>query len=97
MPASVTIAEDRVAALATLARDTASVDPPLAREYVRLARRVAERNRVTLPDHFKWFVCDACDTYRRPGSTATVRLQEGHVVLKCDCGSIDRHPYDTDH
>lgn len=91
------IAEDRVRTLASLARETARSDPTLAREYVRLARRVAERNRVALPDHFKWFVCDVCDTYRRPGSTATVRLQDGHVVLQCDCGAIDRHPYNTDH
>lgn len=88
-----TVAAERVEALADLAKATASTDEELAREYVRLARRVAERNRLQLPKQFRRFACDTCDTYRRPGATARVRLQDGHVVVTCQCGAIDRFPY----
>lgn len=87
------VAAQRIATLAALARETAPEDEELAREYVRLARRVAERHRLSLPKRFRRFTCDTCDTYRRPGVTARVRLQNGHVVLTCECGAIDRFPY----
>lgn len=85
--------EERIAVLAELAKSTASTDKELARSYVRLARRIAERNRVDLPRTFKRFTCDACDRYLRPGETARVRLQSGHVVITCDCGVQSRYPY----
>jgi ribonuclease P protein subunit RPR2 len=89
----VTIAEERVDALATLARETAASDPSLAKRYVRLARRVAERNRIQLPRRFRRYTCDACDAYMRPGETARVRLRNGHIVIACECGEIERIPY----
>jgi ribonuclease P protein subunit RPR2 len=65
-----------------------------AREYVRLARRIAERHRLGLPRTFRRFTCDRCDRYLRPGRNARVRLQDGHVVITCDCGAQARYPYD---
>ena len=89
-----TIAEERLERLHTLARAAAVAgEHDRAREYVRLARRVAERNRLSLPRSFKRFTCDDCDAYLRPGSNARVRLQDGHVVITCDCGSQSRYPY----
>lgn len=85
---------DRLEALASAA--TADGEYERAREYVRLARRIAERNRVTLPRTFRRFTCDACDAYLRPGRNARVRLQDGHVVVRCDrCGHIERYPYES--
>jgi len=89
------IAAERIERLEALAR--AAVDEghdDRAREYVRLARRIAERNRLTLPRTFRRFTCDACDTYLRPGRNARIRLQDGHVVVRCDCGATARYPYD---
>ena len=89
------IAEERIATLATLARRAAAdCHDDRAREYVRLARRLAERNRLSLPRDFKRFTCDACDAYLRPGKNARVRLQDGHVVVTCDCGAQARYPYE---
>lgn len=89
------IAAERIERLSDLARE-ASIEcqDDRAREYVRLARRVAERHRLKLPQHFKRFTCDACDRYQRPGKNARVRLQDGHVVITCDCGAQARHPYE---
>ena len=89
------IAEERIERLTALARSAvADGDEDRAREYVRLARRIAERNRLTLPRSFRRFTCDACDVYRRPGRNTRVRLADGHVVVRCDCGATARYPYD---
>ncbi|PSQ19294.1 ribonuclease P [Halobacteriales archaeon QS_8_69_26] len=89
-----TIAEERIDRLQTLARRAvAEGRHDHAREYVRLARRIAERNRLELPREFRRFTCDRCDAYLRPGANATVRLADGHVVVTCDCGHHDRYPY----
>lgn len=89
------IAAERIDRLHELARAAASrSDDERAREYVRLARRVAERNRLQLPRTFRRFTCDRCDRYLRPGTNARVRLQDGHVVITCDCGAHARYPYD---
>jgi ribonuclease P protein subunit RPR2 len=90
-----TIARERIEILHERARQAARDDrQDRAREYVRLARRVAERNRLSLPERFDRFSCDACDSYLLPGRNTRVRTQDGHVVLTCDCGAQTRHPYD---
>jgi len=90
-----TIAEERIERLASLARDAAAeCHDERARNYVRLARRLAERNRVSVPKRLTRFTCDACDSYRRPGKNARVRTQNDHVVVTCDCGEQSRYPYE---
>lgn len=92
MPRSV--AEERIERLHRLAKEAASDgDDELSRTYVRRARRIAERNRLSLPREFKRFTCDACDRYLIPGRNARVRLQDGHVTVTCDCGAAARYPY----
>ena len=89
------VAEERIERLEELARAAAAAgEDDRARYYVRLARRVAERNRLALPRTFRRFTCDACDAYLRPGTNARVRLQNGHVVITCECGHQARYPYD---
>lgn len=89
-----TIADERIDRLHALAREAAAAGrEERAREYVRLARRIAERNRRSLPRQFRRFTCDRCDGYLRPGDTARVRLHDGHVVITCDCGHLERYPY----
>ncbi|MFB6232915.1 MAG: ribonuclease P protein component 4 [Haloarculaceae archaeon] len=90
-----TIAEERIERLAALAREAAAeCRDERARRYVRRARRVAERNRLGVPREFDRFTCGACDAYLRPGRNARVRLQDGHVVVTCDCGHQARYPYE---
>lgn len=89
------IAAERLERLHDLARAAvADGDEDRSRYYVRLARRVAERNRLSPPRRFKRFTCDRCDVYLRPGTNARVRLRDGHVVITCDCGEQARYPYD---
>ena len=94
-PGESEIARERIRRLHDLAREAAGDgNDERAREYVRRARRVAERNRLGLPRRFKRFTCDACDAYLRPSVNARVRLQDGHVVVTCDCGHQERYPYE---
>lgn len=89
------IAQERIERLHQFAREAVGEgNAERAREYVRRGRRVAERNRLGLPRKFKRFTCDSCDAYLVPGKNARVRLQDGHVVVTCDCGTQARYPYD---
>ncbi|MFB6298031.1 MAG: ribonuclease P protein component 4 [Salinirussus sp.] len=89
------IAAERIDRLHRLAREAvAAGHEERARRYVRRARRIAERNRLSLPRRFRRFTCDRCDVYLRPGRNARVRLQDGHVVVTCDCGHHARYPYE---
>jgi len=89
------IARERIERLRELAREaTVAGDADRARRYVRRARRIAERNRLSLPREFTRFTCDRCDAYLVPGRNARVRTRNGHVVITCDCGRHDRYPYE---
>lgn len=89
------VVDERIERLHELAREAARAgETERAREYVRRAKRVAERNRTRLPRTFKRFTCDACDRYLIPGRNARVRTRGGHVVITCDCGKQARYPYD---
>jgi len=88
------IAEERVDILFELAKSCVnSGEFDRSREYVRLARRISERNRCGLPREFKRYTCKQCDVALRPGVNARIRLNSGRVVIRCDCGSTQRYPY----
>lgn len=88
------IARERIDRLEALAKEAAAAgEDERAREYVALARRIAERNRLRFPRSFERATCDRCDRYLRPGRNARVRLQDGHVVVTCGCGAHHRYPY----
>ncbi|MGB9987855.1 ribonuclease P protein component 4 [Salarchaeum japonicum] len=89
------IAAERIERLGALAKEAAAEgDGERARTYVRRARRIAERHRLSLPRKLKRFSCKSCDSYLLPGRNARVRTQDGHVVVTCDCGEHARYPYD---
>ena len=88
------IARERIERLQSLARDAVREGrEERAREYVRRARRIAERHRIRLPREFTRSICRACDTILIPGRNARVRTQSGHVVVTCECGVQTRYPY----
>jgi len=88
------LARERIAILHEQADAAARADDQArAREYVRRARRIAERNRLSLPADFDRFTCDACDAYLIPSRNARVRTRDGHVVVTCDCGAQARYGY----
>ena len=90
------IPSERIDRLFGLAREAVVDDEyDRARTFVRLARRIAERNRCGVPREFERKTCDGCDVYLRPGKTSRVRLGPGRVVVRCrECGETGRYPYD---
>ena len=89
------IAAERIERLGALAREAARAGrTERARRYVRLARRIAQRHRLSLPKPFERATCDACDRYLLPGRNARVRTRDGHVVVTCECGAQQRYPYE---
>lgn len=89
------IAVERIERLQELARNAVREGhDQRAQRYVRRARRIAERNRLSLPREFVRSTCDRCDAYLVAGTNARVRLQDGHVVVTCDCGEHHRYPYE---
>ena len=91
------IPSERIERLLALAREAVVDDEyDRSREYVALARRIAERNRCGLPAEFSRHTCDDCDVYLRPGKTSRIRLRPGRVVVRClECGSTARYPFDS--
>lgn len=88
------IPQERLQRLLSLAREAAiDGDVDRSRKYVSLGRRIAERNRIPLSREFKRFTCGTCNRYLRPGVTARIRLGDGHIVQRCDCGATHRYPY----
>jgi len=91
---SAELAAERIERLAALAEAAVVAGAPdRSRRYVRLARRLAESHRLSLPKRFDRAACDQCDVYQRPGRNVRVRVQDGLVVRRCDCGGTDRYPY----
>jgi len=89
------VAVERIERLASLAAEaTREDDVERGRSYVRTARQIAQRQRLTLPREVRRWTCDRCDAYLIPGKNARVRTQDGHVVVTCDCGEIARYPYE---
>ena len=89
-----TIARERIERLRSMARDAVREGrDERAREYVRRARRIAERHRLRLPRAFAHSICRSCDSFLVPGTNARVRTQSGHVVVTCECGKQARYPY----
>jgi len=88
------IARERIDRLHALAREAVREGrEQRAREYVRRARRIAERHRIRLPTEFTRSICRSCDLFLVPGRNARVRTQSGHVVVTCECGVQTRYPY----
>jgi len=63
------IPSERIDRLFALAREAVVDDEydDRAREYVALARRIAERNRCGVPAEFSRKTCDDCDVYLPTG------------------------------
>jgi ribonuclease P protein subunit RPR2 len=87
------IARERCEKLLRLAREVQPREPELARRYVRLARKIAQRHRFPLGSRE---FCRKCSTVWAPGRTLKVRLAgRGKTALyTClACRYTRRFPY----
>ena len=90
------IAVQRIETLYKVALETVHEDPELAKRYVQLLRRIAQRTRTHLPLHVRRGICRKCDTVLIPGYNSHIRLKqrrESHIAITCQsCENITRIP-----
>jgi ribonuclease P protein subunit RPR2 len=84
------IAQQRIDILFAQAESLAKINPQLAAEYVKSAKKVAMSARFPLPPKYKRRVCKHCGTLFVTGFNCRTRIQqkrEPHIVVTClNCG-----------
>jgi ribonuclease P protein subunit RPR2 len=92
-PGTKRIAEERIVRLFALAGEAFDSDPAHADRYVALARQIAMRQRIPIPQDLRHRFCRRCSAYLVPGANARVRVQRGKVIVTClVCGHQKRYP-----
>ena len=88
------IAQERIDILLTRADSIYSNDPDLAQRYGNLARKIAMKARIRIPEKWRMRFCHHCKKYLYPGITTRVRIKSqkpSRVVYFCElCGEKAR-------
>jgi ribonuclease P protein subunit RPR2 len=88
------ISLERIAILFAEAEKTLAKESALSKRYISLARKIAMKYKVRLPTLLKRSFCKQCNTFLKPSTNCTIRLNQGHVVYHClGCGNYQRFPY----
>lgn len=81
------IAEERIDKLFK----QAAKRPDFAKRYVRLARKIAQRYTVSIPQKWKRKFCKKCNAFLTAGKNSTVRMRDKTIIIHCEeCGNIKR-------
>ncbi len=88
------IAKKRIKRLFTLAEECASYNKlELSNRYVFLARKIAMRYLVPIPNKFKRRFCKHCYCYLIPGNNCRVRICRSKIIINCfNCKKYTRIP-----
>ncbi|MHA1588206.1 MAG: ribonuclease P protein component 4 [Candidatus Thorarchaeota archaeon] len=88
------LAQERIDILWEQASDVASQKPPLARQRMASARKIAQKARIKIPRHIGRQLCKKCGTVLVPGQNCRVRMRNNrsrHLTVTClNCGAIRR-------
>ncbi|MCL4335934.1 MAG: ribonuclease P [Candidatus Thermoplasmatota archaeon] len=85
-------AMERIIQLHELAKGMKPSDPVLAKRYIQLSEKIAERMDITIPPRIKRSYCKNCGLpYDRD---TRIRIKNGICTVACsNCGDIRRLPY----
>jgi len=87
------IAKERIVRLFQQAEKVFHSNQGLANRYVTLARKIAMKVKVRIPQEYKRRFCKHCYKYLQPGVNSRVRTREGKVVISCfECKKFMRIP-----
>jgi len=92
----VEIANERVGILFALAEKEFAEHPELSKRYVEIARDIAKKFNIHIPQHLRRKFCKKCGSYLVPGKNLTVRMisKEKAVLRICgECGTEKKLPY----
>lgn len=77
------IAVERIWRLFELAEQEFLKHPERSRRYVQLAKRIAERNNVSIPKELRTEFCKYCSAYLKLGKNAKLRVKGKMLLLTC--------------
>jgi ribonuclease P protein subunit RPR2 len=88
------IALQRIHTLFELAMKNVKKEPQLAQRYAQIARKIAMKTKVRLPQEYRRLICRHCKSFIYPSVNCRVRMQqrrEPHMVITClICGKHTR-------
>ena len=88
------IAEERIDILFNKADEVFTKHPERSHRYVEMARNIAKKYNMNMPDTWGKRFCHSCYHFMKPGLNCQIRLSESSVVIKClECGKINKIPY----
>jgi len=71
--------------------EQAEMRPSFAKRYVELARKMASRHKVRIPQKWKSRFCKSCSAFLTPGRNSIIRMRSGMQVITClECKAIRR-------
>lgn len=86
------IASTRIKTLFELANSMFKENPSLSNRYLKIARDISTKHKVSFTKDQKFVYCKSCGTYLRPGVNAKFRTSKSKLVITCDCGAVRRIP-----
>jgi len=91
------IAEERIDILFNRADKVFTIHPERSHRYVEMARNIAKKYNMKMPDIWGKRFCRSCHHFMKPGLNCQIRLSDSSVVIKClECGNINKIPYITE-
>lgn len=88
------IAQERIEILLSRADKVYSIEPELALRYGDLARKIAMKARIGIPNKWRMRFCHNCKKFLFPGISTHIRIKSrkpSKVVYYCDlCGKRAR-------
>lgn len=87
------IAEERIHILFGEAQEQFSEHPERSHRYVEIARNIAMKFNLSMPEDLKDKFCHDCYSYLSSGDNATIRIKDGTKIVSCqECGHVRRVP-----
>jgi ribonuclease P protein subunit RPR2 len=87
------IAKQRIINLFEQAQLRFKTNPSLSNRYITLARKLAMKVKIRIPQELKRRFCKHCYKYLQPGANARIRTREGKVIISClECKKFTRIP-----
>lgn len=86
------IASMRINTLFELANSTFKENPGLSNRYLKIARDISTKHKVSFTKDQKFVYCKSCKSYLTPGVNAKFRTSKSKLVRTCTCGAVRRIP-----
>ena len=69
----------------------AEKDKKRAKQYVELAKKIATRNRVRIPQELKKSFCKKCSAFLKQGVNSKIRVTKSYLSVTCEeCGAVKK-------